>query len=74
MVRDVLTRIGVPLTGRRTQAVLAAAISESSAVNTEPEGHEPSDGPESEPDSACISPGQIIHNSYGAIMFRSGLV
>jgi len=22
---------------------------------------------------ACISPGQIIHNSYGAIMFRSGL-
>jgi len=23
--------------------------------------------------SACISPGQIIHNSYGAIMFRSGL-
>jgi len=24
--------------------------------------------------SACISPGQIIHNSYGAIMFRSGLV
>jgi len=27
-----------------------------------------------DPTSAHISPGQIIHNSYGAIMFRSGLV